>query len=68
MAQPVNISINISPLHLVAAVFISQILFKGKFTEIVEKRLNDIIDTVYAAGKKVVLESALQKLVKLDHL
>jgi hypothetical protein len=57
MAQPVNFSINISPLHLVAAVFISQVLFKEKFTEIVGRRLNDIIDTVYASGKNVVLES-----------
>jgi hypothetical protein len=56
VAQPVNISINISPLHIVAAVFISQILFKDKFMEVVGRRLNDIIDTAYAVGKNVVVE------------
>ncbi len=57
MAQPVNFSIHISPLHLIAAVFISQILFKDKFMDVVGRRLNDVIDTAYAAGKNVILES-----------
>jgi hypothetical protein len=57
VAQLLNISINISPLHLVGAVFISQVLFNDKFTELVGGRLNEVIDTVYAAGKNAILES-----------
>lgn len=62
MAQPANISLNISPLPLIAAVLLSQILFKDKFTDVVEKRLNELIDTTYAAGKNVILESPVTAL------
>ncbi len=56
MAQPVY-NISISPLHLVAAVVVSQILFKDRLMDAIGSRFNNIIDTVYAASKNVVLES-----------
>jgi hypothetical protein len=57
MAQPINFSINISSTQLVAAVVISQILFRDSLMNVVGKRFKDMFDTVCAAGKNLVLES-----------
>jgi hypothetical protein len=56
MAQPIHFSINVSPTHLVAAVVISQILFREKITEIVGKHFHDMTDILLAAGKNLVLD------------
>ncbi len=57
MTQPINFSINISPTYLVAAVVISEFIFRDRIMDSVGKRLNDMIDTVYAAGKHIALDS-----------
>jgi hypothetical protein len=54
VAQPVNISINISAFHLMAAVAITPILFRASFSE---KRFDEMLETVYAAGKNLILDS-----------
>jgi hypothetical protein len=57
MAQPVSISLHISPWPVVAAVLVSQIIYRDRFMDAIGHRFNNILDTVYAVSKKVVLES-----------
>jgi hypothetical protein len=57
MAQPINFSINVSPIALIVAVVVSHTLFKDRYGEVVQKRLHDMIDLFYAAGKNLILDS-----------
>lgn len=63
MAQPVNISLNISAFHLVAAAAVTPILFRASFSELVGRRFDEMIETVYGAGKNMILDSPLIALV-----
>jgi hypothetical protein len=57
MAQPIHLSINVSPLHLFVAVVFSQMLVGDKINDTLRFRLTDAVDVALAAGKNLLLDS-----------
>ncbi|HEX2579490.1 MAG TPA: hypothetical protein VHK67_03710 [Rhabdochlamydiaceae bacterium] len=57
MVQPVHLSIHIAPMSIVAAIVITQIIFRDKFMDQTGYRFNAILDAFYDAGKSLALES-----------